>query len=308
MNAPGAPVNVVFGLLDPGKTVQYVRIGRSYNGSSLLSAVSPHPDSIRWQEKFSVYVEEWDENQKIKEVYHFDPDNGVAKDTGFFPVEGLAVYKCGFKPKRLYTYSMYVHFEDDNRITNGIATIPGKVVVIDPTPVPGRKINLQTGSNFNARWKPAEKAGVYQIFFKVIYKEITETNWQLKEIVFKSAVYPEITPPLQLEKTFSGNRFFSECIIQVDSTLDAVREIVNASFQMYTGGEEFGFYLSSQLNDNNLSSAFGDYTNLSNGIGIFSSISVYTISNLELSNTTLDELAYSDKTRHLGFLDHYGKR
>ena len=88
----------------------------------------------------------------------------------------------------------------------------------------------------------------------------------------------------------------------------ATREIVNVTFELLIGGEEYGLFLFSEIGGNNLNTAFSEYTNITNGIGVFSSLISYQVSNLELSNTTLDELAYGDKTRHLGFLDHYGKR
>jgi len=308
MVAYGPPVNIVYCLLNPGKETQYVRIGRSYNGASLDLNHSPPKDSITWNKDFLVYVEERDAQDMISQIYQFQPVASIEKDTGFFPVNGLSVYKSDFKPILLHTYNLYVHFVDDDKITSGTTIIPGKVEIIDPKPIPGRKINLQTGSNFTIRWKPVEKGGIYQSYFNITYKEIGSLGTEIKNILFHSSVFVEISPPLMLERTISGNRFISQCINQVDSTISATREVINVSFEMFVGGEDYGFFVNSQLGDNNLSTAFGEYTNLNNGIGIFSSVTKYEISNLELSNTTLDELAYSDKTRHLGFLDHYGKR
>ncbi len=308
VNTIGPPVNVVYCLLNPGENVQYLRIGRSYNGASESLLTSPHSDSISWMEKFTVYIEEWDDNQELGNIFYFSPDTETVKDSGFFPIEGLSVFKSSFIPKPLHTYSIYVHFENDDKISSARTTIPGDIIVHDPKPIPGRKINLQSGSSFTIRWEPAEKAGVYQTFFKIIYEEKTSTDIRFNNISFNSQIFTEFAHSQLIEKTISGNRFFDECTIQIDSTVEATREIINVSFEMYIGGEEFGLYLFSQLNGNYLSSAFSEYSNIKNGIGIFSSINKYELTNLQLSNTTLDELAYGDKTRHLGFLDHYGKR
>ena len=162
--------------------------------------------------------------------------------------------------------------------------------------------------NFTIRWEPAEKAGVYQTFFKVIYREKAPSGISFQDINFNSQILTDFSSTTLLEKSISGNRFFEECLKQVDSTIIATREVVNVTFKMIIGGEEYGLFLFSQLNGNYLSSAFSEYTNITNGIGIFSSRSSYILNNLELSNTTLDELAYGEKTRRLGFLDHYGKR
>ena len=170
------------------------------------------------------------------------------------------------------------------------------------------KINLQTGTQYTMRWEPAENAGVYQTFFKVIYQERTPSGVYFNDISFNSQVFTEFSSTDMLERTVNGNRFFEECLTQVDSTVEATREIVNVTFELLIGGEEYGLFLFSEIGGNNLNTAFSEYTNITNGIGVFSSLISYQVSNLELSNTTLDELAYGDKTRQLGFLDHYGKR
>jgi hypothetical protein len=186
--------------------------------------------------------------------------------------------------------------------------MPGDVVVHDPKPIPERKINLQTGAKYTIRWEPAENAGVYQTFFKVIYQEKTSSGISFNDISFNSQVFTEFSSNEMFERNVNGNRFFEECLSQVDSTVEASREVINVTFELLIGGEEYGLFLFSQVSGNYLSSAFSEYTNIINGIGIFSSLSSYKLTNLQLSNTTLDELAYGDKTRNLGFLDHYGKR
>jgi hypothetical protein len=308
VNAFGTPVNVVYCLLNARQDIQYVRIGRSYQGSQNSTGTRPGPDSISWQKKFRVYIEELDDNKTVSDIYHFSPSVNTIKDSGFFSQDGLDIYEARFRPEPLHNYNLYVYFEDDNLITSGSTTIPGDIKIIDPLPVPGRKINLQSGSNFTIRWEPAELARVYQTFLRVYYREEPFSDTGLKNIVMNSSVTFEISSPKMIEKSISGNNFMRECIEQVDSSLSVTREIVNVSFEMYMGGEELGFYYYSQSGQNNLSSSLNDYTNLTNGIGVFSSINRIQISNLELSNPTLDELAYSDKTRKLGFLDHYGKR
>lgn len=308
LNTSGNPTNVVYCLLNPNVNEQYVRVGRSYLMSSETSIHDPHADSISWNDKFTVYIEEWNDKLLLENEYSFSPDNGLIKDTGFFTTEGLSILKSSFRPKNLRTYAIYVHFENDNRITSAWITIPGKVVIHDPKAIPSRKINFQSGNNYTIRWKPAQKAGAYQSFFKIIYKEITPSTWEFKEINFSTQVVLGLTPKDLMSDMLNGNRFISSCIEQVDSIFAGTREIVSTSFTMLIGGEELGLYLLPSLDNQSANLGYREYTNLKNGIGLFSSINRNQVNDLFLSNTTLDELAHSDKTRHLGFLDHYGKR
>lgn len=308
LNTDGDPTNIVYCLLDPDDELQYVRVGRSFNMSTDPLATKLSPDSIYWKTDFSVYMEEWSENQILENVYHFQPDNEQIKEPGIFPVTGLGIYSGEFKPKRLKTYAIYIHFKEDNRITSGWTTIPEQIIIYDPKPLPQRKINLQTNSYYTIRWKPASLTGAYQTVFNFLYEEKSLTETSIKMISLSSKIELGLSVADLESTTFSGNRFFSHCLETIDSLPEGTREMISATFNMYVSGEELGLYLIPKLNSNSTNLFYGDYTNLINGIGLFSSLSATSIPNLKLSNTTLDELAHSSETRYLGFLDHYGKR
>jgi hypothetical protein len=50
------------------------------------------------------------------------------------------------------------------------------------------------------------------------------------------------------------------------------------------------------------------YTNMVNGIGVFSSMATQKVEGLVLASTTIDSIAYGVHTKDLMFLDHNGTR
>jgi hypothetical protein len=112
--------------------------------------------------------------------------------------------------------------------------------------------------------------------------------------------------PIEIADIISGNRFLNEMASQIPFREGAERNVINVQFRLYKGGEELALQVSPNLQETSVSGSLNEYTNLTNGIGLFSSIQQVSVNNLELSNTTLNELSHSELTKNLGFKDIHG--
>ena len=108
---------------------------------------------------------------------------------------------------------------------------------------------------------------------------------------------------IEMTDVLSGNRFLEAMAKQIPYREGAKRKVVNVQYKLFKGGEELALQISPDLQQTTISNSLNQYTNLENGIGIFSSLQQITISNLQLSNTTLNELAHRELTKKLGFKD-----
>jgi hypothetical protein len=305
INVASDPVPVVYCLLNPDVSEQYVRLGRSYLTDPLKPDEPPITDSTVWNLPVEVYIEEWRDGVPVN-TFRFDPVTAPAKDSGYFPADNLRLYKAGFIPKRLTEYHIYVHFPDDYRIVTGITEIPGKPDVYDPLDMPGRKINLQTGVQYTLRWAPGEGRGIFQGQFEFVYVEEVGTVSSLNQVILKLDPILALGEPIEITDIISGNRFLNEMVKQVPFREAAQRNVVNVRFRLFKGGEELALQVSPELQQTTLSGSLNEYTNLVNGIGLFSSVQQMSVNNLVLSNTTLNELAHSELTQALGFKDIHG--
>lgn len=305
LNTSADPTPVVWCLLNPDVNEQYVRLGRSFLPDPDNPDYHPVTDSTVWDITVKVYVEEWQNGLPVRNFW-FDPATAPPKDSGFFPGDNLRLYQADFKPTRLSTYRLYIHFPDDYRIVSGITTLPGQPVVYDPLEMPGRKINLQTGAQLTTRWAPGKAGGIFQGLLIINY------NDTLNEQLSEHQVYLRMDPILglgaEIEMTdiLSGNRFLAEMAKQIPVREGVERSIINVQFKLFKGGEELALMVSPDLQTTTISNSLNQYTNLVNGIGIFSSMQQVTVNNLQFSNTTLNELAHSELTHNLGFKDIHG--
>lgn len=76
---------------------------------------------------------------------------------------------------------------------------------------------------------------------------------------------------------------------------------------MLSGGRDLGFLYRSDVERGNLFTNLENYSNLVNGLGVFSSKVEQHIPNLMLAEVTLDLLARGETTKHLGFRDSKGQ-
>jgi hypothetical protein len=126
-------------------------------------------------------------------------------------------------------------------------------------------------------------------------------------------VWPQsFTSPLTnaetLSKEISGSRFFYVVKEQLQEKPGIIREAKGFDFVIMSGGMEIKFYIESTAPSDGALMEKPVYTNFINGLGVFSSISQDEVEMIPIGAVTVDSLAYSQLTNHLGFLDHNGIR
>ena len=303
---PGKQIPVVYCLINPDSPEQYIRLEQTFtpdpNNPDLISTA----DSTILKQALDVYIEEW-ENGSLSNIFSFDQVFDPIKDSGFFPKENLRLYKSIFTAKRLLKYKLYVHFQDDGRILYGTTIIPPATTVYDPSDIPGRKLNFQSGVQYTIRWEPVRGANVYQGAFFINYMEDLQGDLSFHTVILSTEPIFIPSPKSEMTTVITSNHFFQEIIRQIPIKADVKRTMLNLQFRLFSGGEELGLQLSREIQNYSSFLGVNPYANILNGIGIFSSIQSRVVNNLELSNTTLRELANSDLTRNLGFSDLLGK-
>lgn len=209
LNASADPVPVVWCLLNPDINDQYVRLGRSFLPDPNNPDYLPVTDSTVWDMPVTVYIEEKQGGLPLR-IFHFEPSSAPSKDSGFFPDNNLRLYKADFKPSRLATYRLYIHFPDDNRIVSGTTTLPGQPAVRDPLEMPGRKICLQSGFNLTTRWAPGEAGGVFQWILIIHYLETQNEQSSEYLVIVGSKPILGLGSDIEIISILSGNRFLEE--------------------------------------------------------------------------------------------------
>lgn len=303
--APHETSPVVYALLDADYDTQYVRVGQTFffNGqdSILSNSKLTHLD-----EEFEVYITYTDINGSNKIIW-FEPHNGAIRDSGLFAPEELQLLSAKMEVQNSTIYKFYLHLKESERIVYGqLKSFDDKFQVIDPLNVTFRTINLYTDEDFYFRFVPVSTKAVYQAILTFNYQEINQGIFSEQSLDFPlDIVYGEGNDVFFVGKRFSGESFLRDIGRRIVPQEGISRVPIGLDFHISAGGEEL-YYLIKSAN-RQFGFSVQANTNLQNGVGVFSTLSHRYINDIPLSEHSIDSLAMSQYTRHLGF-EPYSKQ
>jgi hypothetical protein len=299
------PTPIVYCLLNPADSIQYLRIGRSYQAGEGIATVPPLADSTVWNIPHEIYMEEYTDGVRSN-TWRFEPDNAIPKDSGFFPVAGLRIYTAAFRPLPGRMYHLYAYFPDLNKMASAVCSLHGIPQIADPLPLSVRKINFEPGQPYVIRWFPGENTGVYQMTFRVHYRDSSSTGWEFHNADYSNGGLFNQKEDEMIEASMGGQSFFSAMAAVIPVIPGVARTVISVEFIMISGGTDLGFLFRSSTETGSNFTNLAEYSNVRNGLGVFSSRVVIRVPNLALSNVTVDMLAHGEITRSLGFKDSQG--
>lgn len=299
--APGDPLPVVYCLLDPEDSVQYVRLGSTYAVNPGDTNFRPDLEQILIDEEILVYLSaEYTDRQQ--EVFYGSLVDTIIKDAGWFPsvVNQLYAIPCVLKPDT--KYSLYIHFTRSNRIVHGETVSLGSLfTVIDPDIVPGREATLLPGIDFYVRFGPVVNGSVFQSTMTFRYADVKEGLWTSRSLVLPQKFVYEYDPKVDYgEQRISGQRFLIDVSRALTSDPETRRVPVGLDFHISCGGDDLGLKINAENNTQSFSIL--EVNSFDNAIGVFSCLTHRYVNGVPLSRFTIDTLALGPLTRNLGFL------
>ncbi len=307
---PEVETPVVWCLLDLEDSVHFLRLQRSfqsYGQSALIS--SQDPDKIYFPDnEVDVFIQEkngsgvtrnWvlervlgDTLDRLKEVGLFvDSPNVLYR----FKADLLSDARYELAIKRMGRDSM---FKAETSLVKAFPVYyPGG---------PGTTIDYADTGSYTVQWVSAEGGQLYDGQFELIYEEFDGTTWQRKRIqypIFGNKARQEITGFEVLEAKVNNIAFFTGLRNVMGASEPGTRQFVQLNLFISAGGEEMYLLYLNNLTALGITSLFVSpiYSNISDGLGIFSSRKVSRVNDLKLTTATLDSLACGRLTRHLGF-------
>jgi hypothetical protein len=295
---------IVYCLLNPDDSIHYLRVSRSFVIRNNPGDHSINPDSLLLKDEFYAYLEE-NSNDRLGEIRYFEPSLLNSRDSGLFPIDGLLVFSVNCRLKPEATYNLYINFPDLPKILNGSTSMINPVEILDPSPFPGRETTILPGQGYILRWASSAKYSVYQVSLNLNYFEgdsiyhttnSLELSWPLLFVNDESPIISQYINPASFYKKILDKL--------TPPPAGSMRKMIAFDVRVFAGGEELS--LASKFNDDYYHSFFGlnDFSNIDGAIGVFSSFSSSGSYNNRFSDFTIDYLATSDSTGHLGFLKH----
>lgn len=299
--APGEPLPVVYCLLDPEDSVQYVRLGSTYSVYPGDTDFKPDQEEILVKREMLVYLaaEYSDLSQKI--VYGY-PVNTIQKDSGWFPSSINQIYAIPCRIEPGTRYSLYIHFPATNQVIHGeTVSFSGRFSVVDPELVPGREATLLNTVDYHTRIRTVSGGPIFQSTMTFRYVELENGTRKERSLVLpQKFIYQYDTMIRYCEQRISGERFLIEVARAIKPVENIRRVPLGLDFHVSVGGDDLALKIRAENNTQSFSIL--EVNSFDNAIGVFSCLTHSRIYNVPLSRFTIDTLALGPQTKHLGFL------
>jgi len=300
ITAPYEDTTVVFGLIDPTDSVNYVRVGKAFLGEGNALEYAQELDSLTYGDQIEVVMVEGSTGLRIP-LERMEDSN---KPEGLFHAPGQVYYRTNHSFNEDSWYRLEVTKGDTAAIVSATTPIINNFAIDNPR-VTSTVAMVNPNFPYSIKWRSAVDARVFEVSISVDYLEVSRTNpadsvlksitWDLGSEVARDT---DGDQDLKIDLPFPSFFNFMRANVAVDDQVH--RHFRGMSFLFAAAGENF--YTYRQVNG---SGGFFQepplFTNVENGVGLLDSRYNKVVPNLDITDPMYDSLACGSITRELGF-------
>jgi hypothetical protein len=301
-------ITLVYGLLDRGESTHYIKITKAFLSESNIYLTAQDPKASQYGvEELEVWMEEWDNNGVFRQTIYLDTALITNKEEGVFYAPEQIVYKTenGVKLDKEFTYKLYIKNLTTGKLIDAETKMIKDVVLNKPNPN-SSSLGLTGLFASDLQWRNGENALIYDIAFRFFYTEINAANDTSSHYVdweIGSARSPSTEQGELVSTTYYGPNFYSYLGNSMElPEAGMVRYSDSIHLILYAGNEDLSIYMDVNAPSNSIVQERPQYTNITNGMGIFGSRYRFVKSYKSLVPRSLDSLYTGQYTKKLGFV------
>lgn len=322
VNAEYKDITLVYGLIDPADSNHYIKVNKAFIGEGNALDLAAEANNFNYPDgELGVVVEAYNQGALVNTYTTTRTVNEIPKDEGIFDDSENVLFR--FTEPNInedFTYKLKIYNNALAKEITSETTIANPPIV--GTPSKQQKLTfwvgtLATGAYVDRVITTSSGENVGRMDVKLIFKyhEHYTTASGLSPVT-KTLVMPlgdrQTTSSLggeTIEWEISGASFYDniERNVPQPSTISffSHRELDNVSFEFNIAGTELNTYMLVAAPSNTVNQDKPSYTNIENGVGVFSSRTTYlwesnivpSTGNINLNNETIIKL----KDLGLGF-------
>jgi len=302
VHAAWEEITVVYGLLDQSQDRHYIKINKAYLGAGDALQIANIADSINFlPENMGVRLYKL-QGQDTVGFINLDTTTSIVKDDGLF-ASGISeniIYSTLEKDSDFVevgkTYTLTIENIESGNFVSANTELIG--VPMPPSPF---FTNIHSASRFGfynplqadsakflikkINWNGSnfENGEIYQVDIRFNYKE----NNIDKFLVWRQ---PLVGYSSSMSTTLEGVKFFNYLSNNLEDDNTVNREFISIDVLMTIGASELATYIAVNTPFEGIAQERPAYSNINNGIGLFSARYTYELLGLELSDYTQDYL------------------
>ncbi|MFN0034554.1 MAG: hypothetical protein ACKVUS_05760 [Saprospiraceae bacterium] len=320
VTAPWKDIPVVYAILSPQDSAHYVRIEKAFvdpDKSALV--IARIADSLYYPENaITVWLVPTDNPSNRLRLERVDGAlEGYPRDSGVFATQPNWLYKAkptaGFTLDGGKTYRLLIERNDNNGPdVTAETTLPNDFLVLEPDLSPQvPKVIFASNLGTDVRWRTDVNGVYFNVTFRIRYYDrfLNGTVAATHELVWEAA------KNVERNDVFSGGFYTGKVVIPRASFYSFLaqniqkppsniyREFKNCDIILDGGGREIKEYLQIAAANADITGAetFPNYTNISEGYGIFTAKNRTLAEDLRIDVKTVDSMNVNTVTDTLGF-------
>ena len=277
INAPYKDISVVFGLLDPGEDTIFLKINKAFLGDGNVLEMAKIEDSSIYLTGLDASIEEWDNGNYIA-TYPLDTITIKNKEEGTFYNPYQVIYYTTYMPvtSRVYRLNMKVNDRQVTAETNLVNDFS-----ISKPSAGSKFIQFRKDTDGEVEWTSAKYGKRYEVVIRIKYKEVLfespDTVFRYIDWGMGTKKSVKLNGGEEMRIAYSNDGFYTLIANEIpysDPTQEAnvkERYTNNVDFIIAVAAEDLNTYMEVNEPSNSIVQERPEYTNISGGIGIFSS-------------------------------------
>ncbi len=295
-------VPVVYGLLDPNETTHIVKITKAFLGAGNALYMASNPDSSYYGTELEPQLVELNPDGSANRIWNLDTMWIHDKESGTFFSGDQMLYKVNADLRLDKTYRLVARNNHSGLLAFASTTLVGSVTINRPR---SSFLSFTSTAETQVELQSAQNGKVYQIVIRFYYVEVdlttNDSTTRYIDWPFPNRKSMNLGVNEKILYSYIGSNFYSNIQAKVKEDINVKRIPGNVHIIAYVGGEELSTYIDITSPITTIVQERPQYTNINNGIGIFSS----RTSNLrayKLTVASIDSLVNGSKTYSLGFV------
>lgn len=292
------PEPVVFSIINPYDSINYVKLNKTFSGGHNALISAKISDSLFFDNS-KVKLEVSTSSGLIIYSRRLELVENVPKESGLFASDrnDLYVLRDNFSNYSFFGNKVHLIIEIPGRkkITSSSSIICEPTEFISPT-TKMSPLKLVDKNPFSIVWKSGCGFGINTLIIRINYTEITKdkyTNTYVEIIRNKINSFSSFD--------MKQDYFFRWLARSIEYNPEVLQRIFNSiDFSIRVAGKELTDYV--ELGKIASDKTGKPYTNIINGLGIFSCIFEDKVEGLDINNETRDSLQNGRITKHLNFV------